>query len=249
MPPVSFIEATGLSELTASTFGGATPAHARTGDVLLAVVGCYDSRDWNQATVGPIVASGITYTIDATRWSMLSRQVLTSGVLMLMRHIVDDTEPGAWAFGLTLASTKKLQGALLLYRGVDKESAIGSTSIATVTSAASVLLPSRTLAKYSDLYLGAAYCVTSNPAQSSVQASARYTAQDPGGTSSIGVFDYRPDVAGATGSVSTAAATSQTFRVASWSLSSDAVPVPNGLDPGVTPGSIGFFGPTLADPT
>lgn len=251
MPPIHFVEAQALAEISASMCGGQVPTHAKSGDVLLAVFGCFDARNWDQTVAEEtITVGGVLYHVDPGAWSLVSRQLQGSDVVMVMRHAIVDDEPAFWAIPLTLASTRKLQGALVLYRDIDVSAAVVEASSTAIAATVNFTLPSRTLAHYSDLYLGVAYERSSNTVLTPNAAlSLRYHAEDGGGQSSIVIADQIRNVIGATGTRSCTSPTAQSGIAASFAIQSVPARQPDFIDPISLPGGIGFFGRTLANPT
>lgn len=251
MPPINFVEAQALSEISASMCGGQVPTHAKTGDVLLAVFGCFDARDWDQTVAAEdVTLSSIVYHVDPTAWSLVSRQVQVSDVVMVMRHVVTSSEPAFWAIPLTLASTKKLQGALMIYRDIDASAPVVEASASSVAATVNFTLPSRTLVNYSDLYIGVAYERSSNTVLTpNAVLSLRYHAEDGGGQSSIMIADQVRNVPGATGTRSCTSPTAQSGIAASFAIRAIPAKQPDSIDPVSLPAGIGFFGRTLANPT
>lgn len=241
MPPSNFVEAIGLAELDATHAGGQTPTHARKGDVLIAAIGCFDARNIDgAAATADVTIGGIVYHVENTAWTVLSRQVQGSDVAMLLSKIISDDEPAFWAFALTGASTKKLEGALMLYREIDQAAAVVEAGSAAVAASTVWNAPSRTLVDYSDLYLGIHYCrsaaVVITPSGSYTQ---RYHKEDT--NSSILIGDWHPEATGASGAKNASTGAAQSGIVASFLLQAMPATEPPALS---NDGGIGFWGKT-----
>lgn len=251
MPPITFIQASGLAELTSVTAGGTTPSFARPGDILIAAIGCFDARNIDATISEDLVHAGITYHIDPTAWTILSRQIQTNDVAMLLRHVVTDAEPAAWGFGLTGVSTHLLQGALLLYRSIDAGAALIDSHNTAIAAATNWNAPSVNLTHKTDLFLGLHYC---RSAGAVITAGSNYTNryhnEDGGGSSSILIADWHLEATGASGTKPATTAGNQSGIVASYSVQSTPAPqFTDAIDPTTLPCGIGFFGKTLANPT
>lgn len=231
MPPWQFVEAVqgvntaGVASLRTMTFSA--PLKMRAGDQLIALL----------ASPGVEIVSGTNVA-----WEFVnSFQSATKGVIVYRRTVTDDEED-AYVFDMTVA--QETLGTLLVYRGLDNAAAWVGGSGVDYAAATVFPCPSRTLTRYSDLYLG---IVLSTPTAGGMSAPAdgvervEFTQAALGGaTLRLHVFDFAANAVGATGVKNATDATAQAGMAASIALQGEAP-----LGPALTlsytvPGAIGL---------
>lgn len=144
------------------------------------------------------------------------------------RHVVTDADPTSYSIDLNV--TQETLGALLLYRGLDVAPIVGGSAV-DFTAVASFPCPSRTLTRYSDLYLAIVLLNPSGSVDGNPPGSfgpLAYFTQSALGVSTLRLYvaHYIAETVGATGALSPASVGNQSGIAASVAL--QGLPAPSG---------------------
>lgn len=166
-----------------------TPSEVKPGDTLLMIVTALSQVQVDTARVGP-------------GWSSIGRAVGGDSALQVCRRIVTDDEPATHS--LYLRSNSPCTPLLMAYRGLDPSmGVIGIASDAKPAGPpAEYDCHTQTLTAYSDVYFGVAMSLGTDPfLRFWPTQNIRYndTQTQFGQQTTLCVFDYYPEAAGATG--------------------------------------------------
>jgi hypothetical protein len=162
--------------------------------------------------------------------------------LAVYRRVCTDDEPTAYT--IDLAVTQETLGALLVYRGLDNTAALVGGSGVDLSAQTTFPCPSRTLTRYSDLYLGAVLQVptvgvVAPPADGTERVEFTQNALGaPFSTLRLELFDFLANAVGAT-DTKRATMASSSGAAFSLALSGLAAPVAGVFSPPVA-GAIGL---------
>ena len=223
MPPAAFIGQT-TAALAVATVQLTPPAATKPGDTLLAVIACDPANRNFNATAN-------------AGWELVTSWNGATARTIVARWIAAESDPPV--LGLVLDGAPVwIQAALIAYRGLDTNAApvgVGSSDIAASTN---FVCPSRTLAAYSDLYLGIAVVATT-PIAVTPPAGCTERHETVGANATLEVFDFFAEAVGATGTKTATVGANRSGNATSVALATPAPPVAPTITPDV-PGALGL---------
>lgn len=206
MPPAQFI-----AKATGATVGGlafhqafTTPATRKPGDTYVAVV----VQDPQPSHVDLTFAGNVG-------WEELAEIELANATVIIARRVAAEADPATLDLYLTSVGAFILS-ALFLYRGLDNAAAAIGASGSNIAASTNFACPSRTLAAYSDLYLG--IVGVTSAAVAVTQAAGTTERHEALGTKTLELFDLFAEASGATGIKTATTAANQSGVAASIAL-------------------------------
>lgn len=222
MPPAGFI-AKVIGTRVGATFSFAVPAQTKRGDTFVMIVGCEAALTTFLAAANPDV-------------DFVDSADVVNGRIHVVRRIAEDTDPPILSIVGDAAPAWALS-VLLVYRGLKAQASV-SMSGSQIAATTNFACPSRTLAAYSDLYLGVALVTTAATAVVPPAGTTELHEEQAGGRT-LEVFELLAELAGATGAKTATTGANQSGGAASVALAAQDVLPASAIVPDV-PGAIGL---------